>query len=582
MLAAYLDEHLPDRQAGLPANGGAVAAKSAAPSATPETADDDDPTKGKVFGAQAKIQKEEKDELTPSQRSFLDKLISDYTKKTAKSKASIEADRPHNADPRVVSGFKPMIKEIVYSIVVNKSHLNRLWDIDGNEYIDILNGFGSSLFGYMPDFIKEAAHKQIDEGIEIGPQHPMAGEVTKLLCELTGQERAALCNTGSEAVLGAMRIARTVTGRSTIVSFNGAYHGINDEVIIRGSKKLKSYPAAPGIMKEAVANMLVLDYGTPEALEIIRERADDIAAVLVEPVQSRRLEFRPVDFLKEVRKITAKSGAALIFDEVITGFRTHLGGAQHLFGIRADIATYGKVIGGGMPIGAVIGKREWLDALDGGQWQFGDKSIPEVGVTYFAGTFVRHPLTLACAKASLLHMKEKGQALQGRLNDMTDAMAEDLNAFFEKENIPFWMVNFGSAFKVKYDESIPYIELLFHLMRLKGIHIWDGFPCFLTTSHTDADVREVIEKFKESALEMKAAGFLPEHTYKLEKQNSSLNLPTGQAGGHAGSEARSLIRSANDPPIPGARLGTDPSGEPGWYVEDPEREGKYLLLKIEA
>ena len=574
MLAAYLDEHLPDRQAGLPADGGSVTAKNSAPAATPDTTDEEDPTEGKTFGAQAKIQKEEKDELTPSQRAFLNKLIEDYTKRTAKSKASVEADRPHNADPRVVTGFKPLIKEIVYPVVVNKSHLNRLWDIDGNEYIDILNGFGSSLFGYMPDFIKEAAHKQIDDGIEIGPQHPMAGEVTKLLCELTGQERAALCNTGSEAVLGAMRIARTVTGRSTIVSFNGAYHGINDEVIVRGSKKLKSYPAAPGIMKEAVENMLVLDYGTPEALEIIKERADDIAAVMVEPVQSRRLEFRPVDFLKEVRRITKKSGAALIFDEVITGFRTHLGGAQSLFGIRADIATYGKVIGGGMPIGAVIGKREWMDALDGGQWQFGDKSIPEVGVTYFAGTFVRHPLTLACAKASLLHMKEKGHALQDRLNDMTDAMAEDLNVFFEKENIPFWMVNFGSAFKVKYDESVPYIELLFHLMRLKGVHIWDGFPCFLTTAHSDADVQKVIQKFKESALEMKTAGFLPERIYKLEKQNSSLN-------GHAGSDARSLIMAADEPPFPGARLGADENGEPGWYVPDPEREGNYLLLKTE-
>lgn len=578
MLSTYLDEHLPDRQAGLPADGGAVTAKSAAPAAAAESGPDEDPTKGKTFGAQAKIQKEEKDELTPPQRAFLDKLIADYTKKTAKSKASVEADRPHSADPRVVTGFKPLIKEIVYPVVVNKSHLHRLWDIDGNEYIDILNGFGSSLFGYMPDFIKKAAHQQLDDGIEIGPQHPLAGEVTKLLCELSGQERAGLCNTGSEAVLGAMRIARTVTGRSLIVSFNGAYHGINDEVIIRGSKKLKSYPAAPGIMKEAVENMLVLDYGTPEALEIIRERADEIAAVMVEPVQSRRLEFRPVDFLKEVRRITAKSGAALIFDEVITGFRTHPGGAQALFGIRADIGTYGKVIGGGMPIGAVIGKREWLDALDGGQWQFGDDSIPEVGVTYFAGTFVRHPLTLACAKASLLHMKEEGPALQERLNKMTDDMGDELNAFFEKENIPYWMVNFGSAFKVKYDESVPYIELLFHLMRLKGIHVWDGFPCFLTTAHTEADVREIVDKFKESALEMKAAGFLPEHTYKLEKQNSSLNLPGRQAGGLNGSDARSLIMAADEPPIPGARLGVDENGEPGWYVPDPERDGKYLQL----
>ncbi len=120
-----------------------------------------------------------------------------------------------------------------------------------------------------------------------------------------------------------MRMARTVTGRSLIISFSGSYHGINDEVIIRGSKSKKSYPGAPGIMPQAVENMLVLDYGTPESLEIIKQRCHEAAAVLVEPVQSRRMEFRPVDFLREVRRITQENGAALIFDEVITGFRMH-------------------------------------------------------------------------------------------------------------------------------------------------------------------------------------------------------------------------------------------------------------------
>ncbi|MCC6401593.1 MAG: amino acid adenylation domain-containing protein, partial [Flavobacteriales bacterium] len=388
------DHILPHWNGGGAAAGGDQGRPAAA--ATPAVnALEDAPELKKAFGAQARIIKEKVDDMTPQQRAWFDAFVKRYVAKTAKSKAFTQENRKPMADPRVVTGFKPQTKELIYQVVVDKSSGCHLWDIDGNEYVDILSGFGSSMFGYMPDFIKEACHKQLEQGIEIGPMHPLAAEVSKLLCELTGAERAAVCNTGSEAVLGAMRMARTVTGRSLIISFSGSYHGINDEVIIRGSKSKKSYPGAPGIMPEAVQNMLVLDYGTPESLEIIKQRCHEAAAVLVEPVQSRRMEFRPVDFLREVRRITQENGTALIFDEVITGFRTHQNGTQALFGIQADIGTYGKVIGGGMPVGAMIGKSEWMDALDGGHWQYGDDSVPPAGVTYFAGTFVRHPLTLA-------------------------------------------------------------------------------------------------------------------------------------------------------------------------------------------
>ncbi|MCB0779683.1 MAG: aminotransferase class III-fold pyridoxal phosphate-dependent enzyme, partial [Flavobacteriales bacterium] len=439
------------------------------------------------------------------------------------------------------------------------------------EYIDILSGFGSSLFGYMPDFIRKACHEQLDRGIEIGPMHPLAADVCHLLCELTGGERAAVCNTGSEAVLGAMRMARTVTGRSLIISFSGSYHGINDEVIIRGSKSKRSYPGAPGIMPEAVHNMLVLDYGTPESLEIIRERCHEAAAILVEPVQSRRMEFRPVDFLRELRQITEEHGTALIFDEVITGFRMHPNGAQALFGIEADIGTYGKVIGGGMPIGAMIGRSKWMDALDGGPWQFGDDSVPEAGVTYFAGTFVRHPLTMAAAKAALVHMKEQGPALQERLNDMTADMVRRVNDLFDEHRLPFRWVTFGSAFKTKYDDTVENTELFFMLMRLHGVHVLD-FPHFLTTAHTEADVDRIVEAVEKTCIELRASGLMPERTYPIETVNRVL--------GAAGDPRERIIR-ADNPPRPGARLGSTPDGGAAWFVPDPEREGKYLML-VEA
>ncbi|QNK63172.1 amino acid adenylation domain-containing protein [Pedobacter sp. PAMC26386] len=515
----------------------------------------------KPFGATARIEKQAT-ELQPEQQEFLKQLTQRYNQKTAASKAYTQKHRSYMADPRVVSGFKPYTKEIVYSIVANKSIGSHLWDIDGNEYIDALNGFGSNLLGYQHPVLKNAILEQVEKGYEIGPQHELAGEVSKLICEFTGFDRAALCNTGSEAVLGAMRIARTVTGRALIVAFSGSYHGINDEVIIRGTKKLKSFPAAPGIMPEAVQNMLILDYGTEEALNIIRERANEIAAVLVEPVQSRRPEFQPIEFLKQVREITLKSETVLIFDEVITGFRAHQGGAQAMFGIKADLGTYGKVIGGGLPIGAIAGKKQYMDALDGGFWQYGDASFPEVGVTYFAGTFVRHPLALAAGKASLEYMKAKGPEFQTNLNKNTTWLAELLNKTIEELRLPLFVAHFGSLWKIKFTTEYPYSELLFTLMRYKGIHIWDGFPCFLTEAHTLDEIKQIAVCFKECVTELMKVGLIP--------LNDSPALTDAE---------RSTGTAVPQPPVPGARLGRDQSGNPAWFVTDPENPEKYLQVE---
>ena len=570
-LADYLLPHVGSQSAGSVASSSSV---TATPSAGPDAgmnAFDDAPELKKVFGAQARIVKEKVDDFSPQQRAWYNEFVERYVAKTAKSKAFTQENRLPMADPRVVTGFKPQTKELVYQVVVDRSEGCHLWDLDGNEYVDILSGFGSSMFGYMPEFIKKECHKQLDAGIEIGPMHPLAADVSKLLCELTGGERAAVCNTGSEAVLGAMRMARTVTGRHLIIAFAGSYHGINDEVIIRGSKSKKSYPGAPGIMPEAVENMLILDYGTPESLEIIKQRCHEAAAVLVEPVQSRRMEFRPVDFLREVRAITKQHDTALIFDEVITGFRMHQNGAQALFGIQADIATYGKVIGGGMPIGAMIGSSKWMDALDGGYWEFGDDSVPPSGVTYFAGTFVRHPLTMAAAKAALVHMKEEGPALQERLNTMTEKMVERVNGLFDKYQLPYRWVNFGSAFKTKYDESVNYTELFFLLMRYHGVHVLD-FPHFLTTAHTEADVEFIIATVEKVCVELRASSFMPERTYPIQVINNSLN-------GHARKMSERVLESS-DAPVAGARLGRTPKGEPAWFLPDPEREGNYLMVEF--
>jgi amino acid adenylation domain-containing protein len=476
----------------------------------------------KAFGAIARIHTRV-DELTPRQRARLDALVARYTARTAKSKAYTTEHRPHMADPRVVNGFRPLTKELTYQIVIERSRGSRLWDIDGNEYIDVLQGFGMSMFGWQPDFIREAVHAQVDLGYEIGPQHVLAGETARLFCELTGAERAAFCNTGSEAVMGAMRIARTVTGRSTIAIFTGAYHGIFDEVIVRGTRKLRTIPAAPGILPESSQNMLVLEYGTPESLEILRQRADTLAAIVVEPVQSRRPDFAPVEFLRDLRKLTEEHGIVFVFDEVVTGFRSHPQGAQGLFGIQADLASYGKVVGGGFSIGVIAGKRRFMDALDGGHWQYGDDSIPTVGVTYFAGTFVRHPLALAASRAALQHMKAAGPALQEQLTARTRRMVERINADMAELGAPFRLNTFASLWRNVFTEDLPYADLIYVMLRDRGIHILDNFPCFLTTSHSDADIEAIVTAYREAAREMQAAGFFP-------VREAGRHAPAGNAG----------------------------------------------------
>ncbi len=509
----------------------------------------------KAFGAIARIDTSGKTELDEYQRGKLDAFIARYIARTGKSKLYTQAHRQRMADPRVVNGFRPLLKEMIYQIVIERSKGAHLWDLDGNEYVDALNGFGMSLFGWQPDFVLDAVRRQLDSGYEIGPQHPLAGEVARLLCEITGHDRAALCNTGSEAVLGALRIARTITGRETVVLFTGSYHGIIDEMIVRGTKKLRAVPAAPGILRNTAEHVLVLDYGTPESLEIIRAHAGEIAAVLVEPVQSRRPDFQPREFLHDLRQLTQESGALLVFDEVVTGFRSHPAGAQGLFGIQADIATYGKVVGGGFPIGVIAGNREYMDALDGGSWQYGDDSIPTVGVTYFAGTFVRHPLALAAAKAVLEHLQAEGPALQERLNARVGAMADELNAYCAEVGAPLAIKQFSSVWRTQFLEDHPLQDLLFAMMRSRGVHVLDNFPCFMTTAHSEQDFQRIIDAFKESLRELQDAGFLPRR-----------------------SATSRTVMNAAQPVLPGARLGREPDGTPAWFVPNPEQPGKFLKV----
>ena len=451
--------------------------------------------------------------LTPHQQKHLAALIEEYTARTRESKRLTQAYRPYLADSRVSAGFRLPWKEMVYQLVAQRSQGSRFWDVDGNEYVDITMGFGLHLFGHSPEFVTEALARQLKLGIELGPQSRLAGEVARLICELSGLERVNMCNSGTEAVMGALRIARTVTRRNKIATFAGAYHGWSDFTLARPTNvggERRSVPVAPGVLPLAVEDTLVLDWDNPQSLAVLEERGHELACVLVEPVQSRRPDIQPQAFLKELRRITEKTGAALIFDEMVTGFRIHPGGAQAWFGIQADLAIYGKVIGSGLPMGVVAGKSAFMDAFDGGMWDYGDASYPRAEKTLFAGAFFKHPLTMAVAHAVLTRLRDNGVELLGELNKRTARLVAELDAYFEQEGVPIRAVNYGSLFRLLTGREFKYVDIFYYHLVANGVFVWEGRNCFLSVAHTDEDVDFIIRAVKKSIEQTRAGGFLPE------------------------------------------------------------------------
>ncbi|MGK7902304.1 MAG: aminotransferase class III-fold pyridoxal phosphate-dependent enzyme [Hormoscilla sp.] len=496
---------------------------------------------------------------TATQQAFIDNLVQAYCDRTQGSKEIAATYRNCFADRRsLIRGLRPELKELFYPIAAEKAKGSRIWDIDGNEYIDITMGFGVHLFGHNRDFIMDPIRDRVATGVQVGPQMPLAGEVAKLFAEVTGKERVTFCNSGTEAVMTALRIARAASGKHKIVKFKGAYHGHFDGTLAipaDGDETFASQPMFPGTSPKMVEDVIVLDYGKPESLHAIAQHKHELAAVLVEPVQSRLLSLAPKEFLQELRVLTHTEGIALIFDEVILGLRAAPGGAQEYFGIEADIATYGKALGGGMPIGVIAGKAKFMDRIDGGSWKFGDKSFPETEPTFFAGTFCKHPLAMTAAKAVLLHIKERGGALQGQLNESTARLVGELNRYFQAEELMLRADRFASVFRIEYQSAFTELylpiemDLLFYLLIHKGVYIWEGRVCFLSTAHTDRDIDDIVRLVKESVEELRAVGFFSQpkkaqkknHYYPLtEEQQRLLQIAGDEKGSTAYNESISF------------------------------------------
>ena len=461
------------------------------------------------FGPWHPIDKKHRSDLTDREIQYLDELIKRYTTKTKGSQQLTQKQRLHLADPRAIVGFNRIWKDMVYQIAVNRSKGSKMWDVDGNEYVDYRMAFGISLFGHTPDFIQKAVAEQLEKGFELGVLIPLANKVADLLCELSGMDRATLVNTGSEAVSAAVRAARTVTGKDKILVFEGDYHGIADEMLARRINRndnFQSMPISPGIPQSAVENVIVLDYEDPDIINVIIQHADELAAVIIEPIQPNNSHKQRVELFHTIRKITLENDIALIFDEMITGFRIAPRGAQEWFAIEVDIIAYGKIISGGLPMAAVAGKSKFMDAFDGGMWQYGDDSFPEAGVTFFGGTFVKHPLSLAAAFAALSEIKKRGANLYEELNEKTKQFAERISALFTATKVPLQVLSTASIIAIKITDKNPLSRLFFYYCRLKGVHIKEK-AALISTAHTSEDLDFTYHVFEESIREMQTAGF---------------------------------------------------------------------------
>src|SRR5579864_1640896 len=491
------------------------------------------------------------DALTLRQKNHLDAFIASYNKRTIKSKEHTGKYRPFLADNRAMQGFRLQWKELVYPIVSQRSQGAHFWDLDGNQYVDMTMGFGVHLFGHSPSFVVEAIEKQLRSGIQLGPQSYLAGQVAQSISEMTGMQRVTFCNSGTEAVMAALRLARLVTGRDRVVMFAGSYHGTFDGNLARIQKDadgaLRTVPVGLGTTQNTVKDMNVLYYNDPESLDFIKRHGHELAAVLVEPVQSRRPEIQPREFLQELRRLTEQSGTALIFDDMVTGFRIHLGGTQAWFDVKADIATYGKVAAGGMPIGIIAGRDEYLGGIDGGLWDYGDTSYPQSDQVIFAGTFCKHPLTMAACDAVLTHLRQSGPELQLNLNARATRFIDSLNHILVDNNVPMRMANFGSLMRFLLLGNPSYMDLFFYHLIAKGVFVWEGRTAYLSTAHTDEDLQFVIRAFEETIVEMREGGFLPEVAIAAEAMTpAAAALPVQVAEGTNGGAGEVRIVPASE------------------------------------
>ena len=316
-------------------------------------------------------------------------------------------------------------------IFIEKGIGSKIYDVDGNEFIEYIGSWGPHLFGHNPSFIKEALLKAIENGTSFGAPTELEVKMANLISEIVPSiEMVRMVNSGTEATMSAVRAARGYTGKEKFIKFEGCYHGHADYFLIKaGSGALTlGVPTSPGVTKGNAADTLVADYNDINSIkELVSKNKNEIAAVIIEPIAGNMGVVKANDdFMKELRSICDEENIVLIFDEVMTGFRVARGGAQEIFGIKPDLTTFGKIIGGGLPVGAFGGKKEIMEM------------VAPSGPIYQAGTLSGNPLAMAAGFAALSEIKN---------NPKVYTELEEKSAYLEngiKENLKSLGKNFAS------------------------------------------------------------------------------------------------------------------------------------------
>jgi glutamate-1-semialdehyde 2,1-aminomutase len=389
-------------------------------------------------------------------------------------------------------------------LFIKRGDGSKFYDVDGNEYIDYIGSWGPHLFGHNPPFIKEALLKAFENGTSFGAPTELEVKMAQLITELVPSvEMVRMVNSGTEATMSAVRAARGYTGRDKFIKFEGCYHGHADYFLIKaGSGALTlGVPTSPGVTKGNAADTLLADYNDINSIKkLVAEYRGQIAAVIIEPIAGNMgVVQASKQFLAELRGICNEESIVLIFDEVMTGFRVAAGGAQEILGVKPDLSTFGKIIGGGLPVGAFGGKREIMEMLS------------PSGPVYQAGTLSGNPLAMAAGYAALSYIKEhpelyvqlekSSQYLEDGLKDnlksvgknyATNRVGSMMCLFFTENKVD----DFKSALK---SDAALYGKY-FHEMLNRGVYLAPAQfeALFVSTAHSKEDLDKTIKAHKDS------------------------------------------------------------------------------------
>ena len=372
---------------------------------------------------------------------------------------------------------------------------SHVWDVDGNEYIDLIGSWGPLILGHCCEAVEQAVTAAISKGLSFGAPTAAEVEMAQLVCRMTGLEMVRMVNSGTEAVMSALRLARGATGRGKIIKFAGCYHGHSDAMLVKaGSGALTGgAPDSAGVPADIAADTLTASYNDLASVEaLLLANPAQVAAVIVEPVAANMGVVPPQPgFLQGLRQLCDQHGSLLIFDEVITGFRLAPGGAQEYFGVRADLVTYGKIIGGGMPVGAYGGSRRLMEL------------VAPLGPVYQAGTLSGNPVAMAAGLAQLrilsstpgiyTDLERKGAALEAGLKQALAGMPAQVNRVGS-----LLTVFFTSQAVTGYDQArssdLALYSRWYRGLLAQGIYTAPSQfeAMFLSHAHTDEDIQKIL------------------------------------------------------------------------------------------